>query len=325
MVHYTTGTPEQIKTQMRGFLQEAESIRQKLQELKHPRTTLIGEVTESVVEDLIPNRLGEKAGEIAKSFGFPGTLVRKYTKTGIRNYLKQSQKQQSDAMQRQISIAIDNLIDRIIGSLSQMSSVKPSLRDGGNSNELCRKFARAKSLQKPRPKISHVVSSLNEISTLHLIYNADIPQFLAEHNSSKLNAYELLKHLESSLRVSIEKALSEISADWWNEKIPNDVKQKAENRKKRNEKQWPWIAVNNLHAIHYIDFPDYAKIITRRDNWNAVFEKIFGNSERIIFKLNELEPIRNAIAHARDISQRDLLKLYLYTDEITTVLTQITK
>ena len=135
----------------------------------------------------------------------------------------------------------------------------------------------------------------------------------------------MLKHLEFSLRVSIEKALSEISADWWNERIPNDVKQNAENRKRRNEKQWPWTAVNNLHAIHYIDFPDYAKIITRRDNWNAVFEKIFGNSERLILKLNELEPIRNAIAHSRNISQRDLLKLQLYTEEITTALIHITK
>lgn len=227
MMLYTTGTPEQINTQMRCFLQEAESIRQKIHELKHPRTTLIGEVTGSAVEGLIPNVLGETAGEIAKSFGFPGTLVRKYTKTGTRNHLKQSKKQQSDATQRQISIAIDNLIDRIIGLLSQISSVKPSLRDGGNSNELCRKFARARSLQKPDPKISHVVSSLNEVSTLHLIYNADIPQFLAEHHSSKLSAYELLKHLEFSLRVSIEKALSEISVDWWNERIPNDVKQKT--------------------------------------------------------------------------------------------------
>ena len=322
---YTTGTPEQINTQMRGFLHEAESIRQKLQELKHPKTTLVREVTGSAVEGLIPNVLGETASEIAKSFGFPGTLVRKYTKTGTRNYLKQSQKQQSDAMQRQISIAIDNLIDRIIGLLSQISSVKPSLRDGGNSNELCRKFARARSLQELGPKISHVVSSLNEVSTVHLIYNADIPQFLAEHHLSKLSAYESLKHLEFSLRISIEKALSEISADWWNERIPNDVKQNAENRKRRNEKQWPWTAVDNLQVIHYIDFPDYAKIITRRDNWNAVFEKIFGNSERLTLKLNELEPIRNAIAHSRNISQRDILKLQLYTEEIATALLQITK
>ena len=325
MMLYTTGTPEQINTQIRGFLQEAESIRQKLQELKHPKTTLVDEITGSAVEGLIPNVLGETAGEIAKSFGFPGTLVRKYTKTGTRNYLKQSQKQQSDATQRQISIAIDNLIDRIIGLLSQISSVKPSLRDGGNSNELCRKFARARSLQKPGPKISHVVSSLNEVLTVHLIYNADIPKFLAEHHSSQLSAYELLKQLESSLRISIEKAMSEISPDWWNARIPNDVKQNAENRKRRNEKQWPWTTVDNLHVIHYIDFPDYAKIITRRDNWNEVFEKIFGNRERLIQKLNELEPIRNAIAHSRDISQRDLLKLQLYTEEIATALLQITK
>lgn len=77
-------------------------------------------------------------------------------------------------------------------------------------------------------------------------------------------------------------------------------------------KLWPWNQEKNLPLIYYVDFPDYIKIITRKDNWNDVFAPIFGNREAVSTKLRELEPIRN-IAHSRDISiqVREKLEIYL--------------
>ena len=68
----------------------------------------------------------------------------------------------------------------------------------------------------------------------------------------------------------------------------------------------------DLPFIFYVDFTDYVKIITRKDNWKQVFK----NKEAISVKLRELEPIRNAIAHFRELSHRELEKLKLLSDEI---------
>ena len=58
-----------------------------------------------------------------------------------------------------------------------------------------------------------------------------------------------------------------------------------------------------------IDFTDYAKIITRRDNWNNVFKDVFHNREELLSKLKELEPIRNAIMHSRNLNSKQIQRL----------------
>jgi flagellar biosynthesis/type III secretory pathway chaperone len=54
----------------------------------------------------------------------------------------------------------------------------------------------------------------------------------------------------------------------------------------------------------------------RRDNWEQVFKQIFREKDIILAKLRELEPIRNAIAHVRELSQSQLQKLKLYSEDI---------
>jgi hypothetical protein len=68
--------------------------------------------------------------------------------------------------------------------------------------------------------------------------------------------------------------------------------------------------------MHYVDFPDYAKIILRKDNWADIFAKAFGDREMISAKLRELEPIRNSTAHFRKLSKGQETKLELYASEI---------
>jgi hypothetical protein len=58
-----------------------------------------------------------------------------------------------------------------------------------------------------------------------------------------------------------------VTKNWWKERVPKDVQEKAEFRKSKNEKQWPWHTSKDLPLIFYVDFTDYIKIITRGDNW----------------------------------------------------------
>lgn len=68
--------------------------------------------------------------------------------------------------------------------------------------------------------------------------------------------------------------------------------------------------------MHFIDYPDYAKIILRRDNWDQVFSSTFKDKEIISVKLREIEPIRNAIAHFRKLSRSQEEKLDLYVGDV---------
>jgi len=128
--------------------------------------------------------------------------------------------------------------------------------------------------------------------------------------------YNLLKEFERSLREFIETRLSFIAPNWWKERIPGDVKEKAEERKNRNDTLWPWIEKGEVHPIYYINFSDYVKIITKRDNWKEVFSTYFIDKNIISAKLRELEPIRNNIAHFRELNSSDITKLKLYSKEI---------
>ncbi|MGH9810258.1 MAG: Swt1 family HEPN domain-containing protein, partial [Terriglobia bacterium] len=65
--------------------------------------------------------------------------------------------------------------------------------------------------------------------------------------------------------------------------------------------------------IAYADFTDYAKIITRRDNWKTVFSLIFVSTDSLRESFQRLYPIRLCVMHARIITQDDELYLHVET------------
>ncbi len=77
----------------------------------------------------------------------------------------------------------------------------------------------------------------------------------------------------------------------------------------------PWQRQDNPN-ISFVDFSDYSKIITRKDNWKDAFEQVFHDKEVISSKLKELQPIRHAIAHSRNLTSNQIKKLQLYSDDI---------
>jgi hypothetical protein len=137
-----------------------------------------------------------------------------------------------------------------------------------------------------------------------------------EAKYSQSEPYLQLQELEESLRVFIESKLAKLSNKWWKERIPEDVKLRAEERKKSSIALYPWNDKADLSLIHYVDFTDYLKIISRKDNWKDAFAKYFKDIILLSSKLKELEPIRNSIAHFRPIRKTQETKLKLYSKEI---------
>lgn len=68
--------------------------------------------------------------------------------------------------------------------------------------------------------------------------------------------------------------------------------------------------------LQYVDFNDYNSIIRRRDNWRDAFKDVFRDEEVISAKLKEIDPIRNAIAHSRELSEEQFKRLELHANDL---------
>lgn len=126
--------------------------------------------------------------------------------------------------------------------------------------------------------------------------------------------YTRLYSLERNLRRLVIDQLSKITDKWWRQRIPKDIREEAEERKRREE-QTPYPGPN-LHPVWYIDFSHYVKIITKRDNWKEAFEPIFKNKEHIKVWLEGLAQIRNKIAHMRPLGPREKVNLDALSQDI---------
>ena len=143
----------------------------------------------------------------------------------------------------------------------------------------------------------------------------NVPQNVSEDYEDK-DSYQALNDLELGLRDLIEDKLGALSQNWWKERIPGDVQTYASQRKQDNERQWPWFKSSEYSLVYYINFDDYRKIISKRDNWREAFQDVFKDKSIIESKLRELEPIRKSIAHHRTLEESAKSKLRLYSKEI---------
>jgi len=125
----------------------------------------------------------------------------------------------------------------------------------------------------------------------------------------------ILKNLETEIRRFIEAELSELNSKWWKQLIPGDVKEEAEKRKNDDEKRKTW-EFKEHKLISYINFPEYDKIITQKNNWNEIFQDVFRDKNRISTTLKGIEPIRNAISHTRNLDPLEEKQLIFYSEEV---------
>jgi len=155
-----------------------------------------------------------------------------------------------------------------------------------------------------------LVSKVKEVLNDALVDYKVVSKKEAKEVSEEIEKEPHLKldELENALRRCIKSNLEKISKNWWIERIPPDIRQKAEERQKKDELR--------RELTQYLDFADYAKVIIRRDNWREVFQKVFKEQEVITAKLRELEPIRNAVRHGRKLTTEQREKLKIFSQDI---------
>lgn len=133
-------------------------------------------------------------------------------------------------------------------------------------------------------------------------------ELTSEKSSKNFNVSDcadLLTILEIELRKFIAEHLEKTAADWWKQRIPNDIRVRAEKRKTDREEPYPGMDPQDRPLYDYLDFPDLKTIITMRNNWDEFFKQYFVRTDFIQVKLDEISPFRNDIAHHRDIPVHD--------------------
>lgn len=304
----------EIYNRISYYSQQGKGILNCLHQAQMRPKTLGAEIVKdlaSIGKDSISNGVGSFIGEIlessrAKRYG------RKYTKI----YLNQQEIQVTSTAVSQFELEFQYWFAEIKSFLSQVSVEKLNIVQPGNSTILLKKLNQVSRYTKTETKIRRMLAILDDVSCLPLVYSRSLPTREAVEEKKKKMPYDNIQRLENTLREFISKELSKRIPDWWVQRVPLDVRQLAEGRKAKNENLWPWHQEKDLSLMYYVDFPDYIKIITRKDNWKEVFAPIFRDKESISTKLKELEPIRNDIAHSREISVQAGKKLEIYAREI---------
>ena len=302
--------PNQFSATIDSFIFQANDLLAQFQQLqnraksfkKDPVRDFLSEVGGAVGQDLFASRTGRLIGKVV-----------------TRAYLENQESTQLYNEEQRLNLALSILLAGVRSFLSSVSIPRGGLRPSGNSELLLRRLRKVDESMKFGTKLRRLVSVLQGIREEPMIYNSSIEDWLVQQRRREVEAgrpYKTMQELETKLRTFISSKLAAISSNWWIQRVPEDVRKRAEERKTKNERLYPWQSELGLQPIHFVDFPDYAKIILRKDNWDQVFSFTFKDREIISGKLREIEPIRNAIAHFRKLSRSQEEKLELYVTDI---------
>lgn len=302
-----------IKSTIQSFVYEGEGILGGIEQSRKTQADALTYIAQESLKGFTYDALGEFAREAAEYIGLPDSGPKRAVKKYLRGQERQNLSAQKRNQDAQFEREYQGWVARIHSFLSAVSAVKPSLKERGNSAELLSKLAKNEQFAKVETRVRRTIAFLKFLGSHKIVYNSEIASLLHEQSVAKnKHAYDILEDLETSLRAFVERELSRTTGNWWKEKVPEDVRKNAEERKQRDEAK----IGASMHPVNYIDYPDYVKIITRRDNWERVFKPFFKDREIISAKLREIEPIRNAIAHPRPLTKEQITKLKLYSDEI---------
>ncbi|MEJ7928247.1 Swt1 family HEPN domain-containing protein [Sphingobium sp. AN641] len=132
------------------------------------------------------------------------------------------------------------------------------------------------------------------------IENIDGQAIYSDEHHATLRAVEVhMRQFVSSQLMTV------VGTKWVKQRVPGDMRQRWE--EKRDIARASGQPVYEL--IHYADFNDLAQIITMKNNWEGLFEPVFGDKEGVQVSLRRLSPLRNNDAHQRPFCRTDILYL----------------
>ena len=120
--------------------------------------------------------------------------------------------------------------------------------------------------------------------------------------------YAVLHCFENEVRTLIRETLEEKEGPDWIDKLPKKVKEFADSRQKTAFED-SWLEGEKSDLLGFVDFGQLSSIIVEK--W-ALFEDIVPSQHWLKQRMDELEKVRNFIAHNRMLLPSEFQRLYLY-------------
>lgn len=118
--------------------------------------------------------------------------------------------------------------------------------------------------------------------------------------------YLTIAAFENTVRDFISKRLlEEVGADWWTSAVSGKIREKAESRRKEEEKI-RWHTPRGDEPINYTEFGDLASIVAQ--NWSH-FEDHLQSQDWVRQIIATLERSRNVIMHSGELGLQDVERI----------------
>jgi hypothetical protein len=120
--------------------------------------------------------------------------------------------------------------------------------------------------------------------------------------------YVVLHCFENEIRALIRQTLEEKEGPDWKDKLTPRAKRNAESRRETALKD-SWLEGDKDDVLGFVDFGDLSNIIV--DKWEH-FEVLIPSQHWLRQRMDELEKVRNFIAHNRMLLPSEFQRVYMY-------------
>lgn len=143
-----------------------------------------------------------------------------------------------------------------------------------------------------------------------------LPPTVTEDARRMAEVYPYLYVFENSVRNFIQTVMErQHGQNWWDRCVGGGVKQQVQNRI-RDEEQNSWHGRRGGHPIHYTCIGDLIKIVKTNDaTFAPFFDGLKGGIGWLEIRLDEIELSRNAVAHHRPLTKRDVDGIKRYFEQ----------
>ena len=120
--------------------------------------------------------------------------------------------------------------------------------------------------------------------------------------------FAVLFCFENEIRDFIREALDEKEGHDWEQKLPPKIKEHAESRRETALKD-SWLEGEKADLLGFVDFGQLAQIIVAK--WEF-FKDVVPTQHWLKQRMDELEKVRNFIAHNRMLLPSEFQRIYMY-------------
>ncbi len=115
--------------------------------------------------------------------------------------------------------------------------------------------------------------------------------------------------LENSVREVILRFMRKAHGDdWWDKKVPREVKESVEKRK-ADEKRKPWHGKRGVHEIYYTDIGDLKRIVNSNQ---SDFRTLFPDLTWFNHTVDVITPSRNVSSHHNPLGHDDVSRIDVF-------------